>query len=98
MNHVRHANQLAKSSIIAILHQLERSSIMLYIIDRFEGSFAICEQENGSFITIPRFHLPKDAKEGDCIQFINNTYVIKEDETKTRSARIEEKLNSLWED
>ncbi|WP_455714825.1 DUF3006 domain-containing protein [Anaerosporobacter sp.] len=71
---------------------------MLYIIDRFEGSFAICEQENGSFITIPRFHLPKEVKEGDCIQCINNTYIIKEDEIKARSARIEEKLNSLWED
>lgn len=68
------------------------------IIDRFEGSFAVCEQENGSFITIPRFHLPKEAQEGDCIQYINNTYTINENETNARRIRIQEKMNSLWED
>lgn len=71
---------------------------MTLIIDRFEGSFAVCEQENGSFITIPRFHLPKEAKEGDCIHYINNTYKVDEDETKARRIRIQEKMNSLWED
>lgn len=71
---------------------------MILIIDRLEGSFAICEQENGSFLTIPRFHLPKEAKEGDCIQFINNTYTINEEETKARRIRVQEKMSSLWEE
>ncbi|WP_310604744.1 DUF3006 domain-containing protein [Anaerosporobacter sp.] len=67
-------------------------------IDRFEGSFAVCEHENGSFITIPRFQLPQEAKEGDYIQYVNNTYIINEEETMSRSQRIKEKMNSLWEE
>lgn len=71
---------------------------MRYIIDRFEGSFAVCEQENGKFITIPRFHLPKEVKEGDTIVLKDGNYTIDINDTNSRSERINKKFNSLFID
>ncbi|WP_167956936.1 DUF3006 domain-containing protein [Anaerosporobacter faecicola] len=70
---------------------------MHYIIDRFEGSFAICEQENGGFLTIPRFELPADCKEGDCLTHTEQGYRLDHKETRARAKRIQEKLNNLFE-
>ncbi|MDO4732906.1 MAG: DUF3006 domain-containing protein [Bacillota bacterium] len=39
-----------------------------YCIDRFEGSWALCEQEDGHIISIPRAQLPAEAEEGDFLQ------------------------------
>lgn len=67
------------------------------IIDRFEGSFAVCEQEDGGFQTIPRFRLPQECKEGDLIELKNDIYTINHDKTKSREKMIQEKLDSLFE-
>lgn len=39
----------------------------MMIIDRFEGDFAVCEEESGSFTKIPKVFLPGDCREGDCL-------------------------------
>ncbi|HWT26387.1 MAG TPA: DUF3006 domain-containing protein, partial [Mobilitalea sp.] len=36
-----------------------------FIIDRFEGSYAVCEAEDKSKTTVPKYKLPLDCKEGD---------------------------------
>ena len=38
------------------------------IIDRFEGNFAICEDENQKYFGIDQGEIPKDAKEGDILE------------------------------
>ena len=40
---------------------------MSYIIDRFEGSFAVCEDENGSMVNIKLTDIKGRPKEGDVI-------------------------------
>ena len=40
-----------------------------YIIDRFEGDFAICERDDLKFENIKKEKLPKDIAEGDVIFF-----------------------------
>jgi len=66
---------------------------MKFIIDRFEGDFALCEIENGKTVSIPKLILPAQAAEGDVISVTIDT-----DETKRRKEKIEGLMNSLFED
>lgn len=66
---------------------------MRFIIDRFEGDFAIVELENREIVNIPRVALPIEAKEGDSI-----IVSIDEVETESRKKRIQDKFNSLFDD
>jgi hypothetical protein len=66
---------------------------MRFIIDRFEGGFAIVELENREIVNIPRVVLPIEAKEGDSI-----IVSIDEVETESRKKRIQDKFNSLFDD
>lgn len=63
------------------------------IIDRIEGTFALCEIKEGSFAEIPLAALPDGLKEGDVISIS-----IDENETLNRKKRIEGLMNSLFKD
>lgn len=64
---------------------------MNFIIDRFEGDYAVVELENKEMLDIPRAILPEEAKEGDVINIS-----IEETETENRKKRIQDKFNSLF--
>lgn len=69
-----------------------------YIIDRFEGSYAICEQEDKTFVKFLKTHLPINAKEGDVlIKGNDGNFTISEQETELRKERIRRKMNRLFE-
>ena len=69
-----------------------------YIVDRFEGNYAVCETEDKSFINIERYRLPKDAKEGDClIEKEDGSFYTDTDTTEERKRLIRRKLDSLFE-
>lgn len=40
---------------------------MKYIVDRFEGDFAVVELEDKTFVNIPKSAIPSEAKEGSVI-------------------------------
>lgn len=63
------------------------------IIDRFEGDFAVCEND-GAMISIEKRLLPPQCREGDKIILENGTYVIA-DNTADRE-RIKKKMNALF--
>lgn len=42
----------------------------MYIIDRFEGEWAIIETENRAMFNLPRSVMPTDLKEGDVINIL----------------------------
>lgn len=46
--------------------------MIIYSIDRFEGNFAVCEDDSCACININIDKLPKDAKEGDMIVVYDN--------------------------
>lgn len=71
---------------------------MKYIIDRFEGEFAVCETEKKEFIEIHKSAIPATAKEGDTLVRENNIYRISENETAERKKRIDDKLKKLFVD
>lgn len=64
---------------------------MKVIIDRFEDEKAILELEAGSNIEVPKI-LVNEFKEGDVIDITLN-----KEETKNRSNKINELMNSLFE-
>nr|WP_300004292.1 DUF3006 domain-containing protein [Tissierella sp.] len=66
---------------------------MKFIIDRFEGDFAVVELSNREMIDIPVCMIPPEAKEGDTLKII-----IDEEETLRRKKRIEEKFKRLFGD
>ncbi len=40
---------------------------MRLIVDRFEGTYAVCEQEDQTIVKIEKSKLPKGTKEGDVL-------------------------------
>ncbi len=68
------------------------------IVDRFEGSLAIIELENTSFISISKSKLPSSIKEGDVIFFHNDAIEINLKETNKAKKEIENLMNDLFEE
>ena len=64
-----------------------------FIVDRIEGDKAVLECENGDMVNLELKALPKNIKEGDVINFQENS-----DETKARKEKIKNLMNSLFED
>jgi hypothetical protein len=73
------------------------SENMKYVIDRFEGEYAICENESGEMIKIEKCRLPLGIVEGDVIIIDGYNISIDRDETEKRKVRIEKLMGELWE-
>jgi hypothetical protein len=63
---------------------------MRYIIDRFEGDFAIVELESKEVVNIPKIALPGNSREGDVIILL-----VDKNETEKRKNMILEKFNRI---
>lgn len=70
---------------------------MKYIIDRFEGAIAICEDDEKNTISIPKYKLPLDAKEGDYIIEDKGFFQIDNVTTKERRNSLKERMSRLFE-
>ncbi len=66
---------------------------MEFVIDRFEGEFAIFELPDGKIVELPKVILPDGAKEGDIVKVI-----IDKNETKKSQKEIKELMVDVWED
>jgi len=66
-----------------------------YIIDRFEGDYAVCEDENVEFINIGRKFLPEGAVEGSSFYMDANGRTGLTDDSERRK-RIESKMKKIW--
>lgn len=74
---------------------------MRYIVDRIEEEFAVCENEDtGEMEDIDIFFLPEDVEEGDILIYDEDLdeYYIDYEEKKLRRARIEDKMEDIWEE
>ena len=70
---------------------------MELIIDRFEAEYAVCEDENKKILNINKSKIPKQAKEGDIIIYIDGKYILDKEKTSNRKKYIEELTKDLWE-
>lgn len=65
-------------------------------IDRFDGIYAICEDQDKAFFAIEINELPKGAKAGDVLQITDEgTLQIDAEETERRRQRILEKQKKV---
>ena len=69
----------------------------LLIVDRFEGRFAVCEQEDGTMVDVDVKLLPEETKEGDVLRVENGVYAIDADATLERTKHIRQLMGELWE-
>jgi hypothetical protein len=67
----------------------------IVIIDRFEGEMAVCEKPDRTMISLPRFGLPPEAREGDVVIIGNQTTRIDQAATAARKKAAEEKLRQI---
>lgn len=64
---------------------------MKYIIDRFEGTYAVCEDETKQIVNIPKYRLPMEAKEGDAL--VDDDGIIRVDDAEAFERR--RKMNQM---
>lgn len=69
---------------------------MKFVIDRFEGNLAVCEDEHGKMVNINRNRLPNTAVEGDVLVPRLTGFVIEENETSKRKNSIQDLMKELW--
>ena len=66
------------------------------IIDRYEGTYTICEDKDQKYFAIETAEMPADAKPGAVIIISDDGVIsVDEEETKRRRERILAKQNKL---
>ena len=71
---------------------------MRYIVDRIENEYAVCEDENKEIVNIPIKELPSNITEKSIIDYIDNKYIINDEEQLKREETIKQKMDSVWND
>lgn len=69
---------------------------MQFIIDRFEGSLAVCEDENRRMINIERNKLPPEAKEGDVLCVDGGEYKVDAVATEAKKREVKRLAEDIW--
>ena len=69
---------------------------MRVIVDRIEGDFAVCEQDNRQMIDIPMKNIAFIPKEGDVLILDGNDMKFDFEETLRRKKEIEDMTKDLW--
>ena len=67
---------------------------MFYIVDRFEGNYAVCECEDKKMVDIPKSELPQGVKEGSKIEKVSDGYVLVDNSKEKED--IDKKFKSLF--
>lgn len=70
---------------------------MRLIIDRFEGSFAVCEDDKRNMVNIERNKLSPEVKEGDVLNVDDNIIKVDAKETHSRRDKVKKLTDGLWE-
>lgn len=68
-----------------------------YIVDRIEGSFAVCEAEDKTMLNVPLADLPEGAAEGDCLVKDGEAWTQDPARKSARKARIDSLAARLFE-
>lgn len=89
-------NNFLKSFIQELKKSLNKSQT--FVIDRFEGDIAVCEnQNNGKMIDISRNLISDKATEGMTIKFENDKYVIDYENCILTRKSVIDQLKKSWE-
>lgn len=67
-----------------------------YILDRFEGDFALLEGPDGATQPLPLEQLPGPLREGDCLVWDGAAWRVDKGATQARRDRINARMNRLF--
>lgn len=69
---------------------------MYYVVDRFEGEWAMLEDADGHIRSFPKTQMPIGVKEGDVLREEAGTFILDEQETQRRAEHIRLKTQTFW--
>lgn len=70
---------------------------MKYVLDRFEGEYAVCENDMKEILNIKKDRIPIEAKEGYVLIIDSDKITIDIVETEKRKMEVEKLMEELWE-
>ncbi len=68
---------------------------MKYTVDRIEGDFAVCENQDGGFENIPLSDFDYTPADGDTVQKHGGKYVLLKNETEQKMLSARERFERL---
>lgn len=69
--------------------------MMFYTIDRFEGDYAVLEDDDENRVNVKKALLPEMAKESDILDFDGEAYTVNAEETEKRRQSVIEMLRKM---
>ena len=69
--------------------------MMFYTIDRFEGDYAVLEDDDENRVNVKKALLPEMAKESDVLDFDGEAYTVNTEETEKRRQSVIEMLRKM---
>lgn len=71
----------------------------IYIVDRIEETFAVCEDRNRALYNLPLADIPCPIKVGDCLNiFDDGTITVDNERTRVSRERVISLMNSAFEE
>lgn len=70
----------------------------IYIVDRIEGKYAVCEAENKKMVDIELTNIFGIVKEGKVILKREDGYYVDEEATIKRKDEIKKLMEGMWEE
>ena len=68
----------------------------MWIVDRLEGEYAVCEKEDGSFSPVSLSLFDGPVREGDCVIQRQGRFQVDEDATKARREQMKRQFSHLF--
>jgi hypothetical protein len=72
-------------------------TISRYVLDRFEGEFAVLEAYDGGMRNIEKDRLPENIKEGDVLAEENGIFTMDAAATRERAEKINALMRGLFD-
>lgn len=71
----------------------------LYIVDRIEGSFAVCEDQDGDMKAVSLEKIKGNLKEGVVLlEVTEECFRVDEKKTKEREEEVQDFMKGMWSD
>jgi hypothetical protein len=67
-----------------------------FVLDRFEGGFAVLEDENGELHNFPRENFPEHSREGDIFTLENGLFKLDSENTQKKHEQNRSLLDDLF--
>lgn len=68
----------------------------MWIVDRLEGEYVICEKEDGSFCSVPLHFFDGSVQEGDCLRESQGRFSTDVAATQIRREQMRRRFSHIW--